>query len=75
MSLFVCEICHGIDNTALAPGYWQSKQQGMGTGRVLCTECETGRWHGRFPKRTYDERRDGPIDQARRLMSAPTLMP
>lgn len=43
MSLFVCDKCRAIENTALA-GFGASKAR-------LCSECSTGTWHGRWPKR------------------------
>lgn len=54
MSLFVCEECGCIENTALC-GFWLRKTKD-GSGRALCSECDpqTGKWHGRFPKDQYD---------------------
>jgi hypothetical protein len=42
MSLFQCEECGGRENTATG-AYW-------GWGKKLCSECDTGEWHGHFPK-------------------------
>lgn len=44
MPLFCCRRCNCVENTALAD-YWAPNS------RKLCSECETGEWHGRFPKR------------------------
>lgn len=47
MPLYVCSRCHAIENTALG-NYWDTK---INTGdEPLCSECETGEWHGKFPK-------------------------
>ena len=47
MSLFICEKCKCIENTALC-GYWYK-----GNKPALCSECdpEFGKWHNCFPKR------------------------
>lgn len=44
MSLFECENCKCVENTALAPGWWDKK---------LCSECnpEINKWHDYFPKK------------------------
>lgn len=50
MSLFICAKCNCIDNTAM-PGntfYLDGDSQ-------LCTECYSGKWHGKFPKMTKKE--------------------
>ena len=47
MPLFECFRCHCVENTALG-NYWSPKLDGH---PVLCSECETGTWHGRFKKR------------------------
>lgn len=56
--IFVCANprCCAVDNTSLAPGYHAARD-----GRRLCTACETGAWHGEFPRRQYDAAADGPI--------------
>jgi hypothetical protein len=47
MPLFKCAKCHAIENTALS-----NHAVDWCEGRdPICSECETGRWHGRFPKR------------------------
>jgi len=56
MPIFECSKCATMENTALGE-YW-------GVQRPLCSECATGQWHGRFPKRTakeagYEKNEDG----------------
>ena len=55
MSLFVCQACHAVENTALGR-FWTRGVDELfrDDTRALCSECATGKWHGRFPKRTYD---------------------
>jgi len=43
MSLFECEKCHCVENTAVG-AYW-------GRDEKICSECDTGEWHGVFNKR------------------------
>jgi hypothetical protein len=54
VSLFVCEECRTIDNTALTR-FWPRKVDG-GDPRALCSACDpaTAKWHGRFARQTYD---------------------
>ena len=49
MSVFRCEKCNCIENTATS-GYWCK-----GDKPALCSECdpELSKWHNRFPKRQY----------------------
>lgn len=55
MSIFRCEQCGCIENTATS-NYWERKYpfdgQGPGPKPLLCSECdpEIGKWHGAFPK-------------------------
>ena len=42
MPLFVCDICKAKENTALGD-YWNEVIR-------KCSECATGKWHGKFPK-------------------------
>ena len=44
MSIFRCDKCGCMENTALC-NYWNK-----GDGPALCSECESGKWHGIFPK-------------------------
>jgi hypothetical protein len=50
MPLFNCSRCNVIENTALG-AYWNERRKGK---PVLCSECDTGEWHGKFP-RTFGE--------------------
>jgi hypothetical protein len=47
MPLFNCSKCGAVENTALG-AYWWNRRKGK---PVLCSECDTGKWHGMFPKR------------------------
>jgi hypothetical protein len=49
MSLFKCQKCGCIENTALGR-YWGAKEK-------LCSECATGKWHNAFPKEKYDPKK------------------
>lgn len=51
MPLFKCDRCNCIDNTALGGSYWFRER----TGGAFCSECYTGKWHGRFEKKTPEE--------------------
>ena len=48
MSLFRCDRCGCVENTAPS-GYWNK-----GDGPALCTECDPdiAKWHGIFPKQS-----------------------
>jgi hypothetical protein len=43
VTLYACEQCTSVENTALGQ-YW-------GSDKKLCSECATGAWHGQFRKR------------------------
>lgn len=45
---FVCDQCDCVDNLRLVVF--------SGNG-MRCSECETGQWHGMFPKEQYDKYR------------------
>lgn len=65
MPLFVCSTpdCFTIENTALVSSYWAAVMDEPEARRpVLCSACETGQWHDRFPRRRYNAETDGPID-------------
>jgi hypothetical protein len=47
LPLFRCTKCGCVENTATG-NYWT--QQDAPT----CSECDTGKWHGRFLKRSAD---------------------
>jgi hypothetical protein len=69
MSLFVCDKCGCIDNTATGY-YWTKNRTDMFSdksliGKGFCSECapthysdgsktEYGKWHNRFPKRKWN---------------------
>jgi hypothetical protein len=58
MSLFVCDNCGCVDNTALG-FYWGRNIKEMdGDGRALCSECKEGKWHGQFEKEPWDGKRN-----------------
>lgn len=48
MPLFECDQCHCVENTALG-NYWMP--HAYKDGPVQCSECETGKWHGKFDKK------------------------
>lgn len=70
MSLYCCEVCGCIENTACA-NYWSRT-----TGKLplLCSECDPaiGKWHGRFEKRPAAGMH---IDNEGHLWSDPTVAP
>ena len=49
MSLFKCSKCKCVENTALG-NFW-----GEDGKKPLCSECDTGEWHGEFPKINAEE--------------------
>ena len=51
MSLFVCENCQTIENTALS-SYWFKEKK-------LCSGCdpEFGKWHDRFPREKFNPKK------------------
>ena len=53
MSLFVCQECNTIENTALS-NFWGRAM--VFDGRALCSACDPaiGKWHGKFDRRIYD---------------------
>jgi len=56
MPLFVCDKCHGIDNSACGGNYWDRLlKDGLKetSGMILCAECYTGIWHNQFAKVIY----------------------
>jgi hypothetical protein len=59
MSLYKCETCGCVENTACAH-YWMRDG-----GPALCSECdpEIGKWHGLFSKRAWDDSRDKTFEQ------------
>lgn len=51
MPLFKCSQCGCVENTALGK-YWS--RVCLDKLPPLCSECATGKWHGKFPKRQVD---------------------
>lgn len=63
MSLFVCDTCHAIENTATGAYWCPDLFPEPFKGKRLCSECsspvfndgspnrEGGKWHGQFEKR------------------------
>lgn len=47
MPLFQCSECGTVENTACSR-YWQ--QVYLEKKSPVCSECESGKWHGMFPK-------------------------
>jgi hypothetical protein len=47
MPLFRCTQCGCVENTATG-NYWSRPKE------PICSECDTGVWHGRFPKRSAE---------------------
>lgn len=61
MSLFKCEQCGCLENTALSR-YWfreEDKAKGITKGEALCSGCHpsTKKWHGLFPQEPWPARR------------------
>jgi hypothetical protein len=54
MPLFRCAKCGCVENTALGNYWWNTQHEGK---PAWCSECDTGTWHGRFPKK--DARAEG----------------
>ena len=50
MGIFLCG-CGTLENTAFG-NFWIAGMEGE---VPKCSECETGKWHGKFPKRTLVE--------------------
>jgi hypothetical protein len=59
VSLFVCDSCNVIANTA-TDKYWKqsANQEREGVSNIdrkfYCSLCLTGKWHGRFPRDDWD---------------------
>lgn len=58
MSLFACEKCGVVENTALSSKsrgiYVLDGKFGMNNPR-LCSLCGDGKWHGLWPRHTVEE--------------------
>lgn len=51
MSVYICEKCGAIDNTAVG-GYWKNC---IAKEPKMCSECNFGKWHEIFPKKYWYE--------------------
>jgi hypothetical protein len=51
MSVYICEKCGAIDNTAIG-GYWKNKRNNQ---PAMCSECNTGKWHNVFEKKYWKD--------------------
>ena len=51
MSVYICEKCGCIENTALG-GYWRNL---CNKEAKMCSECNTGEWHNWFEKKHWSE--------------------
>nr|DAS42831.1 MAG TPA: Rubredoxin evolution, hydrogenase, nickel, energy.86A [Caudoviricetes sp.] len=51
MSVYICEKCGTIDNTAIG-GYWKNC---LNDEPKMCSECNTGKWHGEFEKKHWTD--------------------
>ena len=49
MSMYICEKCGCIENTALG-GYWKNV---INQEPKKCSECNRGEWHNEFEKRHW----------------------
>jgi hypothetical protein len=53
MPLFVCDKCRAVESTATSTFSRQLEQRALGARKhILCSECDTGAWHGLFQKTT-----------------------
>lgn len=51
MPLFVCDQCRAVESTATSTFSRQRQERAEGKrDKLLCSECESGSWHGLFPK-------------------------
>ena len=51
MSIYICEKCGCLENTATS-NYWVNK---LNKRALFCSECDTGEWHNKFPKKHWSE--------------------
>lgn len=64
MSLFQCDECGCVENTAMPEGYWCRHAEGEPD---LCSECVSGLWHDEFrkimlPKNKFITNREGNLE-------------
>ena len=51
MSVYICEKCGTIDNTALG-GYWKNA---LRKEPKMCSKCNNGTWHNEFPEQHWSD--------------------
>ncbi|VYT08006.1 Uncharacterised protein [uncultured Clostridium sp.] len=51
MSVYICEKCGVIENTAVG-GYWKNSFEHE---PKKCSECNFGKWHGKFEKKHWTD--------------------
>lgn len=51
MGVYICETCGSLENTAIG-GYWKNRRNHE---PLQCSECNTGKWHGLFLKKSWQE--------------------
>ena len=51
MSIYICEKCGTIENTALG-GYWGNL---LDKKPKMCSKCNFGKWHGNFTEEHWSE--------------------
>ncbi len=56
MAIFKCVKCGCAENTALC-NYWARKYSNK---PLICSECETGKWHGCFEKKQFKGKEERP---------------
>ena len=82
MSVFICETCGCIDNTAVS-GYWRNV---VNNEPKQCSECNTGKWHGEWEKDHWtkygvekllelEARRDGSMINATKYLKMIGILP
>lgn len=84
MSIYICIKCGSIENTAVG-GYYQNLRAGI---PVMCSECNTGKWHKVFEKKFWndasygvdkllalEEQHDGSMINATEFLQAKGLIP
>ena len=55
MSMFKCDKCNAVDVFEIA---YKEHIDGTPLSSLECTECQTGKWHGFFPKENYDSKKN-----------------
>lgn len=49
MGCYICDKCGTVDNSAIG-GFWDNYRKKIAP---MCSECNTGKWHGYFPKQHW----------------------